>query len=170
MIALPVHLASFGGSCPVHSLCSHLLKHHGQTLWYRLWMRITRSTMPAKNHYRQIKSIQHLFSDYRYRSGNLGIIFDYITDVWKSGFLDSWISGIPDFRNSGNPDFRKSGFPDVRKFGCPDFRKSGYPNIRITDTESMSQAIIFHYRYRFQTFRIISVVFFAGMVLRFAPD
>ena len=30
----------------------------------------------------------------------------------------------------------------------------------------MSQAIIFHYRYRFQNFRIISVMFFAGMVLQ----
>ena len=94
-------------------------------------------------------------------------------NLWNSRFQAFRNSGFPDFRLfqknrisgiSRNPEVRISGFPEVRNSGksgipetrisgSPDFRKSGYPNIRITDTASMSQAIIFHYRYSFLSSR-----------------
>ena len=110
-----------------------------------------------QKHYRQITNIQHLFSDYRYRSGNLEIIFDYITDVWKSwksGFPDSRMSGIPKiqtsgipkirkFRNSGIPNFRNSGKSGIRKIrnsGNPDFRKSGFPDFWISGSPDIQKS------------------------------
>ena len=79
--------------------------------------------------------------------------------------VDFRVFGFSGFRNSGIPEIRNSGFPDFRISGYPNIRISRYPDIRITDTGSMSHSTICHYRYRFQNFRIISVMFFAGVVV-----
>ena len=55
-----------------------------------------------QKHYRQIKKIQHFFSDYRCSSGNLAIIFHCITDIRNT------VPGLPangKFRNPGYPEF-----------------------------------------------------------------
>ena len=97
-----------------------------------------------QKHYRQMKKIRHLFSDYRYRSADMGINYfrlqisenpetriSGLSKIRVSGFSKIRISGDPTIRIVENPKIRVFRFPKIRIFGFPKTRIFGIPKIRI---------------------------------------